>query len=137
MKTKQEPKYTKKDFQVGQTVYIEQSAASSAYMVDTVGKVKEEVVEKVGTTYVTTSSQNRYRYEDGLIADAYSKDYCLHLTREQAEISGLTRKLKRTILVKTKLSLLETLTLDELQTISSILTSAEEYLDGGKNEQTN
>ncbi len=134
MKTKQEPKYTKKDFQVGQTVYIEQSAASSAYMVDTVGKVKGEVVEKVGTTYVTTSSQNRYRYEDGLIADAYSKDYCLHLTREQAEISGLTRKLKRTILVKTKLSLLETLTLDELQTIGSILTSAEKRLNGDKNE---
>lgn len=134
MKTKQEPKYTKKDFQVGQTVYIEQSAASSAYMVDTVGKIKEESVEKVGTTYVTTSAQNRYRYEDGLIADAYSKDYCLHLTREQAEISALTRKLKRTILVKTKLSLLETMTLDELQTIGSILTSAEKRLNGDKNE---
>lgn len=132
MVTKKNPKYTKKDFQVGQTVYIEQSAASSAYMVDTVGRVKEEVVEKVGTTYVTTDAQNRYRYEDGLIADAYSKDYCLHLTREQAEISGLTRKLKRTILVKTKLSLLESLTLDELQTISSILTSAEDRLNGGK-----
>lgn len=131
MVTKKNPKYTKKDFQVGQTVYIEQSAASSAYMVDTVGRVKEEVVEKVGTTYVTTDAQNRYRYEDGLIADAYSKDYCLHLTREQAEISGLTRKLKRTILVKTKFSLLETLTLDELQTIGSILTNAEERLNGG------
>lgn len=131
MKTKQEPKYTKRDFQVGQTVYIEQNAASSAYMVDTVGKIKEEVVEKVGTTYITTSPKNRYRYEDGLIADAYSKDYCLHLTREQAEISALTRKLKRTILVKTKLSLLETLTLEELQTIGSILTNAEERLNGG------
>lgn len=124
--SEKQAKYTKKDFQVGQTVYIEQNAASSAYMVDTVGKIKEEVVEKVGTTYVTTSSQNRYRYGDGLIADVYSKDYCLHLTREQAEISALTRKLKRTILVKTKLSLLETLTLDELQTIGSILTNAEE-----------
>ena len=124
-------KYTKKDFQVGQTVYIEQNAASSAYMVDIVGKIKEEVVEKVGTTYVTTSAQNRYRYEDGLIADVYSKDYCLHLTREQAEISALTRKLKRTILVKIKLSLLETLTLDELQTIGSLLTNAEERLNGG------
>lgn len=131
MSLKRKPKYTKKDFQVGQTVYIEQSAASSAYMVDTVGKIKEESVEKVGTTYVTTSAQNRYRYEDGLIADAYSKDYCLHLTREQAEISALTRKLKRTILVKTKLCLLETLTLDELQTIGSILTNAEERLNGG------
>lgn len=131
MSLKRKPKYTKKDFQVGQTVYIEQSAASSAYMVDTVGKIKEESVEKVGTTYVTTSAQNRYRYEDGLIADAYSEDYCLHLTREQAEISALTRKLKRTILVKTKLSLLETMTLDELQTIGSILTNAEERLNGG------
>ena len=131
MSLKRKPKYTKKDFQVGQTVYIEQSAASSAYMVDTVGKIKEESVEKVGTTYVTTSAQNRYRYEDGLIADAYSKDYCLHLTREQAEISALTRKLKRTILVKTKLSLLETMTLDEPQTIGSILTNAEERLNGG------
>ena len=131
MSLKRKPKYTKKDFQVGQTVYIEQNAASSAYMVDTVGKIKEEVVEKVGTTYITTSPQNRYRYEDGLIADAYSRDYCLHLTRDQAEISALTRKLKITILVKTKFSLLETLTLDELQTIGSILTNAEERLNGG------
>ena len=131
MSLKRKPQYTKKDFQVGQTVYIEQNAASSAYMVDTVVKIKEEVVEKVGTTYITTSSQNRYRYEDGLIADAYSRDYCLHLTRDQAEISALTRKLKITSLVKTKFSLLETLTLDELQTIGSILTNAEERLNGG------
>lgn len=132
--SEKQAKYTKRDFQVGQTVYIEQSSASSAYMIDTIGKVKEEVVEKVGITYVTTDAQNRYRYEDGLIADAYSKDYCLHLTREQAEEISLTRKLKRTILVKTKLNLLESLTLDELQTIGSILTSAEERLNGGKNE---
>lgn len=132
--SEKQAKYMKRDFQVGQTVYIEQSSASSAYMVDTIGKVKEEVVEKVGITYVTTDTQNRYRYEDGLIADAYSKDYCLHLTREQAEESSLIRKLKRTILVKTKLNLLESLTLDELQTIGSILTSAEERLNGGKNE---
>lgn len=69
MITKRKPKYTKQDFQIGQTVYIEQSAASSAYMVDTVGKIKEEVVEKVGTAYVTTDAQNRYRYEDGLIGE--------------------------------------------------------------------
>lgn len=129
--SEKQAKYSKQDFQVGQIVYIEQSAASSAYMVDTVGKIKEEVVEKVETAYVTTNYQNRYRYEDGLIADAYSKDYCLHLTREQAEESSLTRKLKRTILVKTKLSLLESLTIEELQTISSILTSAEERSNGG------
>lgn len=130
--SEKQAKYTKKDFKVGQTVYIEQSSASAAYMSDTVGRIKEEVVEKVGTAYVTTNYQNRYRYKDGLIADAYSKDYCLHLTREQAEESSLTRKLKRTILVKTKLSLLESLTLEELQMISSILTSAEERLSGGK-----
>ena len=129
--SEKQAKYTKKDFKVGQTVYIEQSSASSAHMVDTVGRIKEEVVEKIGTAYVTTNYQNRYRYEDGLIADAYSKDYCLHLTREEAEESSLTRKLKRIILTKTKLSLLETLTLEELQTIGSILTDAEERLNGG------
>lgn len=129
--SEQQAKYSKQDFQVGQTVYIEQSSASTAYMADTVGRIKEEVVEKVGAAYVTTNCQNRYRYEDGLIADAYSKDYCLHLTRKQAEESSLIRKLKRTILVKTKLSLLESLTLDELQTISLILTNAEERLNGG------
>lgn len=129
--SEKQAKYTKKDFKVGQTIYIEQRSASAAYMSDTVGRIKEEVVEKVGTAYVTTNYQNRYRYEDGLIADAYSKDYCLHLTREQAEESSLTRKLKRTILVKTKLSLLESLTIEELQTISSILTSAEERSNGG------
>lgn len=66
-------KYTNKDFQVGQTVYIEQIGASSTYMLDTVGEIKEEVIEKVGISYVTTDSQTRYRYSDGLISDSFAK----------------------------------------------------------------
>lgn len=129
-------KYSKQDFQVGQTVYIEQISASSTYMVDTIGRIKEEVVAKVGTTYITTD-QNRYRYIDGLVADSYAKDYLLHLTKEGAETSALLTRLKKNILSKANLNLVEFLTLEELQTISSILTTAEERSKGDGNEQTN
>lgn len=125
-------KYTNKDFQVGQTVYIEQIGASSTYMLDTVGEIKEEVIEKVGISYVTTDSQTRYRYSDGLISDSFAKNYLLHVTREDAENSALERKLKKEILTKAKLDLVKLLTLDELQTISAILISVEERLSGGK-----
>lgn len=125
-------KYNKQDFQVGQIVYIEQVDASAHYLKDTVGKVTEEVVEKVGTKYITTSRKDKYRYSDGLIVNSYPRDYMLHLTREDAELSALTKKLKKIILSKTKLNLLDSLTLSELETISDILTSAEERLNGGK-----
>ena len=124
-------KYNKQEFQVGQIVYIEQVDASAHYLKDTVGKVTEEVVEKVGTKYITTSRKDQYRYSDGLIANSYPHDYMLHLTKEDAELSSLTKKLKKIILSKTKLNLLESLTLSELETISDILTSAEERTNGG------
>ena len=38
--SEKQAKYTNKDFQVGQTVYIEQIGASSTYMLDTVGENK-------------------------------------------------------------------------------------------------
>lgn len=60
------------------------------------------------------------------------KNYLLHVTREDAENSALERKLKKEILSKAKLDLVKLLTLDELQTISAILISAEERLSGGK-----
>ena len=123
-------KYTKKDFQVGQTVYIEQIGASVHYLKDTIGQITEELVEKVGVKFVTTNKA-RYRLEDGLDDCDTSKDFSLHLTRKDAEFSALERKLKKEILSKTKLDLVKTLTLDELQTISSILTSAEERVNGG------
>ena len=123
-------KYTKKDFQVGQTVYIEQIGASVHYLKDTIGQITEELVEKVGVKFVTTNKA-RYRLEHGLDDCDTSKDFSLHLTRKDAEFSALERKLKKEILSKTKLDLVKTLTLDELQTISSILTSAEERVNGG------
>ena len=55
----------------------------------------------------------------------------MHLTEQEAKNSALERKLKRDILTKVTFDLVKTLTLDELQTISSILTSAEERANGG------
>lgn len=123
-------KYTKKDFQVGQTVYIEQIGASVHYLKDTVGKITKEVIEKVGVKFVTTNKA-RYRLEDGLVDYDGSKDFLLHLTEQEARNSALGRKLKRDILSKTKFDLVKTLTLDELQTINLILTNAEERVNGG------
>lgn len=128
--SEKQAKYTKKDFQVGQTVYIEQIGASVHYLKDTVGKVTEEIIEKIGVKFVTTN-KNRYRLDDGLDDCDTSKDFLLHLTEQEAKDSVLERKLKKEILSKVKFDLVKTLTLDELQTISSILTSAEERANGG------
>lgn len=127
--SEKQAKYTKKDFQVGQTVYIEQIGASVHYLKDTVGKVTEELIEKIGVKFVTTN-KGRYRLEDGLDDCDTSKDFLLHLTEQEAKDSALERKLKKEILSKVKFDLVKTLTLDELQTISSILISAEERLNG-------
>lgn len=124
MKTKQEPKYTKKDFQVGQTVYIEQISASAHYMKDTVGKLTKGVVEKVGTTYVTTD-KGIFHLVDGLVKDNFNRDFLLHLTYEDAEKSALARKWKREILSKLDYRLVEYMTLDELGTLVGILDIAD------------
>ena len=100
------------------------------YLKDTIGKITEEVVEKVGVKFVTTNKA-RYRLEDGLDDCDTSKDFLLHLTEQEAKNSALERKLKRDILTKVTFDLVKILTLDELQTISSILTSAEERANGG------
>ena len=123
-------KYAKKDFRIGQTVYIEQIGASVHYLKDTIGKITEEVVEKVGTKFVITN-ESRYHLADGLVECDTSKDFLLHLTKEGAEVSALERKLKKDILSKVEFELVRTLNLDELKTIDSILTSAEERLNGG------
>lgn len=128
--SEKQAKYTKKDFQVGQTVYIEQIGASVHYLKDTVGKITEEVVEKIGTKFVTTN-ESRYHLVDGLVDCNTSKDFLLHLTKEGAEVSALERQLKRDILSKVRFELVRTLNLDELKAIASILTSAEERLNGG------
>ena len=124
MKTNQKPKYTKKDFQVGQTVYIEQVDASTHYMKDTVGEVTEVVVKKVGSAYVTTD-KGIFHLADGLVKDNFNRDFLLHLTYEDAENSALARKWKREILSKLDYRLVDYMTLDELGTFVSILEVAE------------
>lgn len=124
MITKQEPKYTKRDFQVGQTVYIEQVSASSSYLRDTVGKLTKGVVEKVGTTYVTTD-KGIFHLDDGLVKDNFNRDFLLHLTYEDAENSALARKWKKEILSKLDYRLVNYMTLDELGTLVGVLDIAE------------
>lgn len=124
MSLKRKPKYTKKDFQVGQTVYIEQISASAHYMKDTVGKLTKGVVEKVGTTHVTTD-KGIFHLADGLVKDNFNRDFLLHLTYEDAENSALARKWKREILSKLDYRLVEYMTLDELGTLVGILDIAD------------
>ena len=124
MKTNQEPKYTKKDFQVGQIVYIEQIGASAHYLKDTVGKITEGVVEKVGPAYVTTD-KGIFHLADGLVKDNFNRDFLLHLTYEDAENSALARKWKKEILSKIDCCLVNYMTLDELGTLVGILEIAE------------
>lgn len=124
MAIKQNPKYTKKDFQVGQKVYIEQIGTSAHYMKDTVGQITEGVVAKVGSAYVTTN-KSIFHLVDGLVKDNFNRDFLLHLTYEDAENSALARKWKREILSKLDYRLVEYMTLDELGTLVGILEVAE------------
>lgn len=124
MVTKKKPKYTKKDFQVGQTVYIEQIDASAHYLKDTVGEVTEGLVEKVGSAYIITS-RGIFHLADGLVKDNFNRDFLLHLTKESAENSALERKWKKEILSKLNYSLVNYMTLDELGTLVGILDVAE------------
>ena len=123
MVIKKNPKYTKKDFQVGQIVYIEQIGASLHCMKDSVGKISEGVVEKVGSAYITTD-KGIFHLEDGLIKDNLSRDFLLHLTKGDAENSALARKWKKEILSSLDYRLVDYMTLDELGTFVSILEIA-------------
>lgn len=124
MSLKQKLKYTEKDFQVGQTVYIEQVSASSSYLRDTVGKLTKGVVEKVGTTYVTTD-KGIFHLNDGLVKDNFNRDFLLHLTYADAENSALARKWKKEILSKLDYRLVNYMTLDELGALVGLLSVAE------------
>lgn len=99
MTTKQEPNYTKNDFELGQTIYIERIGASSTDTVDFIGQIVEVVVENVDDTYVTTN-KGIFRLADGLEKCVFSGTHLLHLTKEGAENSALERKLKKEILDK-------------------------------------
>lgn len=124
MSLKRKLKYTKKDFQVGQTVYIEQVDASTHYMKDTVGQITEGVVTKVGSAYVTTD-KGIFHLADGLVKDNFNRDFLLHLTKDGAENSALARKWKKEILAKLDYRLVDYMTLDELGTLVGILDVAE------------
>ena len=93
-------------------------------MTDTVGTITKGVVEKVGTTYVTTD-KGIFHLADGLVKDNFNRDFLLHLTYEDAEKSALARKWKREILSKLDYRLVEYMTLDELGTLVGILDIAD------------
>lgn len=124
MTTKQEPNYTKNDFELGQTIYIERIGDSSTDTVDFIGQIVETFVENVDDTYVTTD-KGIFRLADGLEKCVFSGTHLLHLTKEGAENSALERKLKKEILDKLDYGLIEYMTLEELGTLSAILFIAE------------
>lgn len=117
-----ENKYNRMDFKVGQKVYIEITWGSNK------GNILEEIVEKIGTKYVTTNRE-RYSLADGRNVSEYQRDYEIWLSED-----GLLEKIEREKLAKNiekhffspygVRSFSDKLTLEELREIRAIIENA-------------
>lgn len=70
--------YTKKDYSVGQTVYIRKIRGKNR------NPILESKVAKVGRKYVTTSGGDQFEIKNGEQKTEYGKEYELYLTKEKA-----------------------------------------------------
>lgn len=126
---KKELRYTKKDFQVGQEVYIERTYARSRTS-ELEGDIHTEIVEKVGTKFVTTNKR-KYCLSDGREATEYSPAFEIWTSKEEVEekvakdraFSGLQNKFEKSFGTGNQLK--NKLTLDEMNHFLHIIAEAE------------
>lgn len=69
--------YTKKDYSIGQTVYIRKIRGKNR------NPILESKVTKVGRKYVTTSVGDQFEIKNGEQKTEYGKEYKLFLTKEE------------------------------------------------------
>ena len=118
-------RYTKKDFYVGQEVYIEYVGLKLSLR----GKVRTEIVTKVGNKYVETDHRRKYYIKDGEEATEYSSEYLLWVDKKEYELKLEKSKVYRDLAKKfnsgygdiEEQELYKTLTLEDLQEIERIV----------------
>lgn len=123
-------RYTKKDFYVGQKVYAEYVGLKLSLR----GKVRIEIVTKVGNKYVETDHQMKYYIKDGEQATEYSREYLLWVDVKEYELKLKKDKVYRDLAKKfnsghgdiEKQELYNTLTLEDLREIERIVESRQQ-----------
>jgi|GEM_PF-2209800 hypothetical protein len=121
-------RYTKKDFYVGQKVYTEYVGLKLSLR----GKVRIEIVTKVGNKYVETDHQMKYYIKDGEQATEYSREYLLWVDVKEYELKLKKDKVYRDLAKKfnsgygdiEEQELYKKLTLEDLQEIGRIIDKA-------------
>ena len=118
-------RYTKKDFYVGQKVYIEYVGLKLSLR----GKGRTEIVTKVGNKYVETDHRRKYYIKDGEQATEYSSEYLLWVDKKEYELKLEKSKVYRDLAKMfnsgygdiEEQELYKTLTLEDLQEIERIV----------------
>ena len=121
-------RYTKKDFWVGQEVYVEYVG----FKLSLRGTFRTEIVTKVGNKYVETDHRRKYYIKDGEQATEYSREYLLWVEKEEYELKLEKDKVYRTLEKKfnsgygeiEQQELYKKLTLEDLREIERIIDKA-------------
>lgn len=127
-------RYTKKDFYVGQKVYVEYVGLKHSLR----GKVGIEIVTKVGNKYIETDHRRKYYIKDGEEATEYSSEYLLWVDVKEYELKLKKDKVYRDLVKKfnsgygdiEQQELYKKLTLEDLREIERII-------ENRKKEQAN
>lgn len=72
---------TKKDFYVGQEVYVEYVGLKLSLR----GELRTEIVKKVGNKYIETDHHRKYYVKDGREVTEYSSNYVLWIDKKEYE----------------------------------------------------
>lgn len=121
-------KYTKKDFYVGQEVYVEYVGLKLSLR----GELRTEIVKKVGNKYIETDHRRKYYVEDGREATEYSSNYVLWIDKKEYEQKLEKDKVYRALEKKfnsgygdiEQRELYKVLTLEDLREIERIIDKA-------------
>lgn len=121
-------RYTKKDFYVGQEVYIEYVGLKLSLR----GELRTEIVKKVGNKYIETDHRRKYYVKDGREATEYSSNYVLWIDKKDYEQKLEKDKVYRALEKKfnsgygdiEQRELYKALTLEDLREIERIIDKA-------------
>lgn len=123
-------RYTKKDFYVGQEVYVEYVGHKLSLR----GELRTEIVKKVGNKYIETDHHRKYYVKDGREATEYSSNYVLWIDKKEYEQKLEKDKVYRALANKfnsgygdiEQQKLYQALTLEDLQEIERIVENRQQ-----------
>lgn len=118
-------RYTKKDFYVGQEVYVEYVGLKLSLR----GELRTEIVKKVGNKYIETDHHRKYYVKDGRETTEYSSNYVLWIDKKEYEQKLEKDKVYRALANKfnsgygdiEQNELYKTLTIEDLREIERIV----------------